>query len=79
MWGSLVYSGSNYLEKLNIGNIISTTGVPSILGNINGNVGNIRYTGTITFPYKMMKDPRGGNVSTSQISGGNGLFKLYFW
>ena len=77
MWGSLVYSGSNYLEKLNIGNTISTTGIPSILGNINGNVGNIRYTGTITFPYKMMKNPRGGNVLTSQISNGNGLFKLY--
>ncbi len=77
MFGSLVYAGSNYLEKLNVGTTISSTGVPSLIGTFNGNVGNIRYTGTITFPYKMMKNPMGGNVSSSQMSSGNGLFKLY--
>jgi hypothetical protein len=77
MFGSLVFAGSNYLEKLNVGTTISATGAPSLLGTMNGNVGNIRYTGTITFPYKMMKDPWNGNISTSQMSSGSGLFKLY--
>ena len=77
MFGTLVYAGSNYSEKINVGTTISPSGVPSLLGNMNGNVGNIRYTGTITFPYKMMKDPRHGNVLISQTSDGNGLFKLY--
>ena len=77
MFGSLVYAGSNYLEKLNVGTTISSTGATSLMGTLNGNVGNIRYTGTITFPYKMMKDPWNGNISTSQMSSGSGLFKLY--
>ena len=77
MFGSLVYAGSNYSEKLNVGSTISSAGIPSVLGTMTGNVGNIRYTGTITFPYKMIKDPRGGNTTTSEIVGGSGLFKLY--
>jgi hypothetical protein len=77
MFGSIIYSGDHYFEKLKVKSSISTAGKPSTIGLMNGYVGLTSYTGFLEFPYKMMKDPRDG-VLTSQMSDGKGLFKLYY-